>query len=104
GEAGEEAGKAVLRAEVGEEGDVGVHRAATSWRARSTAATRPSRSCVSASTATLRPTERATRLVSGPIVTAGAAPPIHAYARAAEPEASTTTSPSGGSGESRRVR
>ena len=44
------------------------------------------------------------RVVCGPIDTAGARPPIAAYARAAEPDASTTTSPSGGSGASSRVR
>src|SRR5258708_4535300 len=69
----------------------------------STAATRPSRSCVSASPRTVRPTLSATCVVCGPIETAGRSPPIAAYARAAEPDASTTTSPAGGSGVKSRV-
>ena len=48
--------------------------------------------------------KRIARDVSGPIVTAGAELPVHANARAAEPDASTTTSPTGGPGESSRVR
>ena len=58
----------VLQPEVGEEGDDG--HGADFIRSR-TAATSPARSCVAASAATRRPHARATRLVSGPIVTAG---------------------------------
>jgi hypothetical protein len=38
------------------------------------------------------------------MLTAGALPPIAVYARAADPDASTTASPCGGSGVSSRVR
>ena len=65
----------VLQAEVGEECD---HRHPWDSIRSRTAPTRPSRSCVAASTATVSPTERATREVSGPIVTAGASPPTPA--------------------------
>ena len=87
------ADEVVLEPEVGEEGD----------RSRSgatltdcTAATRPSRSCVSASASDRSPAARAASLVWGPIETAGMSAPSSANARAAEPEASTTRSPSGG--------
>src|SRR5581483_3886436 len=93
-DAATDADEVVLQPEVGEEGDVAVrHRSANS----AIAATRPSRSCVLASSATSTPTDSATRVVSGPIETAGAVPPADAYARAAEPDASTTTSPFGAS-------
>src|SRR5262249_41922480 len=95
------ADEVVVEAEVGEERD--DRHPADFIRSR-TAATSPSRSCVAASTATCSPTERATREVCGPMLTAGARPPIAAYARAAEPDASTTASPAGGSGVRRRVR
>ena len=58
----------VLQPEVGQERDR-AHVRPESITSR-TAATRPSRSCVAASAATSSPTDRATRVVSGPIVTA----------------------------------
>src|SRR5581483_1126847 len=95
------ADEVVLQSEVGEEGD---DRQGVESITSRTAATRPSTSCVRASATTVNPADDATRVVSGPIDTAGAAPPIAAYARAADPDARTTTSPSGGSGRSGRVR
>src|SRR5262249_13908439 len=68
----------VLQAEVAEERYDHPRRAGycddsrTSAEACSTAATSPSRSCVLASATTSIRLERAARLVSGPIVTAGA--------------------------------
>ena len=52
-----------------------------------TAATSPSRSCVSASASTSTPASRAARVVSGPIDTAGMPVPSAAKARAADGEA-----------------
>src|SRR5262249_56882198 len=97
-DAATDADEVVLDAEVGQEGDVAVaHSSGSPRRANfSTAATSPSRSWTSAWTATARPTDSATREVSGPIDTAGALPPVQAYARAADADASTTRAPSCG--------
>ena len=65
----------VLQPEIGEERDDG-HRA--DFIRSETAATRPARSCVGASATTRRPASPAIRVVSGPIVTAGAEPPMPA--------------------------
>ena len=98
-----DAGVVVLDAEVGEEGDVLVHGHVLPAPAPSRRGVDRVEQALEVVTARPRPrpsspTERATRVVSGPMLTAGASPPIHAYAFAAEPEASTTRSPSGGSG------
>src|SRR5439155_24662048 len=85
------ADEVVREPEVGEERDEHCQREATP-----TAATRPSRSCVAASATTRRPASSATFVVCGPMVTAGMSAPRSANERAAEPEARTTSSPSGG--------
>src|SRR5215211_2046079 len=78
----------VLETEVGQERD--DHDGGT---IRRTASTRPSRSCVSASATTSTPAAAA--VVCGPMETAGAETLSAAYARAADADASMTSSTSG---------
>src|SRR5204862_4230809 len=84
------ADEVVLQAEVRQERDEARHRAAES--------TRPATSCVPASATTVRPAPSAAAVVCGPIVIAGTVEPSFAQACAAEGEASSTSSPSGGDG------
>src|SRR5207249_9698334 len=84
------ADEAVLETEVAQKRDEARHRSASL-----PASTSPSRSWVGASATTRRPKSAAIRVVCGPIVTAGTSVPSAANERAAEPEASTTRSPSG---------
>src|SRR5262249_9446145 len=75
-----DADEVVLDSEVGQKGDVAVAQRDNSCaRANlSTAPTSRASSGAAAPTATPRPTDSATRDVSGPIDTAGALPPVQA--------------------------
>src|SRR4029079_18728083 len=93
-------GEVVLQAEIGQEGDELACDAASL-----TAATRPSRSWLSASATTVRPRSRASIDVTGPMLTHGRSLRSAPSARAAEAEAITTRSASGNeSGSSWTVR
>src|SRR4029450_5335009 len=86
----------VLEAEIGQEGDELACDAASL-----TAATRPSRSWLSASATTARPASRASAEVTGPMLTQGRSVRSAARARAAEAEAITTRPVSGKESSSR---
>src|SRR6185503_2770217 len=102
------ADEVVLKPEVGKERDhhgPGAYDVRAAGAARETASIKPSRSCRRASAMTSTPAASATRVVSGPIETAGNSSPSCASASAADAEARTTRSPSGsGSGLSPTVR